>query len=188
MSDPHRIIPFGKYKGQPVEVLAADRQYLEWLQAQPWFPERFPAMHTLIVNNFGEPEFTPEHNRLQLEFLDPAIASSVVEIARPSMWKHSEKPFRCQVQIEPRGFDVLIHFGPSLFIECKPTIGEDFPAIIRKVNANRQEHHGYFVVVFDQFTVRSVSFDAVKSAFLSSEIGLVSIDEIRSNVKKELPE
>ena len=29
------LIPFGKYKGQPVEVLAQDKGYVEWLTAQP---------------------------------------------------------------------------------------------------------------------------------------------------------
>jgi uncharacterized protein (DUF3820 family) len=28
------LVPFGKYKGQPVEVLAQDREYCDWLDAQ----------------------------------------------------------------------------------------------------------------------------------------------------------
>jgi hypothetical protein len=31
---------------------------------------RYPELHTLTINNFGEPSETPEHNRLQLRFLD----------------------------------------------------------------------------------------------------------------------
>jgi uncharacterized protein (DUF3820 family) len=34
------IVPFGKYKGQPVEALAQDRSYLDWLQTQNWFMAR----------------------------------------------------------------------------------------------------------------------------------------------------
>jgi hypothetical protein len=64
------IVPFGKYKGQPVEVLANDRGYLDWLTAQAWFRERYAGIYTLIVNNFGEPTETPEHNALQARFLD----------------------------------------------------------------------------------------------------------------------
>ena len=64
------IVPFGKYKNQPVEVLAADKSYCEWLVAQDWVRERFPSVHTLIVNHFGEPEETPEHNALQIRFMD----------------------------------------------------------------------------------------------------------------------
>jgi hypothetical protein len=62
------IVPFGKYKGQPIEVLAQDREYCEWLIAQDWLPARYAAIHTLIVNNFGEPSETPEHNALQAMF------------------------------------------------------------------------------------------------------------------------
>jgi len=28
------IVPFGKYKGQPVDVLAADHAYCDWLTSQ----------------------------------------------------------------------------------------------------------------------------------------------------------
>jgi hypothetical protein len=64
------MVPFGKYKGQPVEALAADKSYCEWLVAQDWFRSRFAGLHTLIINNFGAPEETPEHNALQAKFLD----------------------------------------------------------------------------------------------------------------------
>ena len=64
------IVPFGKYKGQPVEVLAQDRPYLDWLTAQDWFRERYTNIYTLIVNNFAEAVETPDHNALQVLFLD----------------------------------------------------------------------------------------------------------------------
>ena len=44
------IVPFGKYKGQPVEVLAGDRAYCDWLTGQAWFRERYGNVYTLIVN------------------------------------------------------------------------------------------------------------------------------------------
>ena len=50
----NKIVPFGKYKGQPVEVLAQDRPYLDWLTAQDWFRQRYEGIYTLIVNNFAE--------------------------------------------------------------------------------------------------------------------------------------
>jgi hypothetical protein len=36
-----KIVPFGKYKSQPIEVLAQDRPYLEWLFTQEWFRHRY---------------------------------------------------------------------------------------------------------------------------------------------------
>ena len=38
---PGEVVLFGKYKGQPVEVMAADTDYCEWLAAQPWFSAKY---------------------------------------------------------------------------------------------------------------------------------------------------
>lgn len=64
------LITFGKYKGQPVEVLAADKEYTEWLLAQSWFKEKNINLYTVIINNFREPLDTPEHNKMQIKFLN----------------------------------------------------------------------------------------------------------------------
>ena len=37
------IMPFGKYRGAPVDVVPNDRPYAEWLLRQPWFGERYPS-------------------------------------------------------------------------------------------------------------------------------------------------
>lgn len=72
------IVPFGKYKGQPVEVLTQDREYCEWLMEQDWFRTKFQPIYTVIFNNFGEPAETPEHNQLQALFTDPEFARKFV--------------------------------------------------------------------------------------------------------------
>ena len=72
-----KIIPFGKYKGKPVEVLQQDHDYAQWLMAQPWFRERFQPVYNLIVNNFGEPAETPEHNALQALFLENRFCAAL---------------------------------------------------------------------------------------------------------------
>jgi hypothetical protein len=74
------LIPFGKYKGQPIEALAQDRQYVEWLTAQPWFRERFASLYTVIINNFQEPSETPDHNALQVLFLDDAFCARFMAV------------------------------------------------------------------------------------------------------------
>jgi hypothetical protein len=70
MTESAKIVPFGKYKGQPVEAMVQDRSYVEWLTAQPWFKEKFTPIYNVVINNFGEPSETPEHNALQALFLD----------------------------------------------------------------------------------------------------------------------
>lgn len=72
------IIPFGKYKGQPVEVLAQDRDYCDWLMEQDWFRVKFQPIYTIIVNHFGEPADTPEHNQLQALFTDAEFCRKFV--------------------------------------------------------------------------------------------------------------
>ena len=44
-----KIIPFGKYKGQPLEALHGDPKYCEWLISQAGIKERYPAIYTLLL-------------------------------------------------------------------------------------------------------------------------------------------
>lgn len=80
------IIPFGKYKGQPIEAIASDKQYLDWLTQQPWFREKYATIHQVIINNFCEPTETPEHNALQAKFLDDDFRLKFASIAFPRLW------------------------------------------------------------------------------------------------------
>ena len=70
MKSPTELMPFGKYEGQPIEVLRSNPGYCQWLTAQAWFREKHAPIYQLIINNFVEPNETPEHNRLQTRFLD----------------------------------------------------------------------------------------------------------------------
>lgn len=74
----NEVITFGKYKGQPASVLANDPSYTSWLTSQDWFVQRYPQINTLIINNFGEPADTPEHNRFQADFLKDEYVSRFV--------------------------------------------------------------------------------------------------------------
>lgn len=48
---PTAIMPIGKFKGQPVEVLRDDPEYREWLLGQDWFRQKFPQLAQIVVNN-----------------------------------------------------------------------------------------------------------------------------------------
>jgi hypothetical protein len=39
---PPAIMPFGKYRGEPLDALVDDVAYVEWLLQQRWFGEKFP--------------------------------------------------------------------------------------------------------------------------------------------------
>lgn len=67
------LVPFGKYKGQPITKLMDDTKYLEWCKQQGWF-QNFPIVYNICVNqtitSSIQDSKTPEHNKLQNLFLD----------------------------------------------------------------------------------------------------------------------
>jgi hypothetical protein len=80
------MIPFGKYKGQPIEVLEHDPQYADWLAQQDWVKDRYPQIVNIIINKFGENEETPDHNAMQAKFMDRrycALAADAIGIFEP---------------------------------------------------------------------------------------------------------
>ena len=231
------VIPFGKYKGQPVEALAGDKQYCDWLASQPWFRERFQHLHTVIVNNFQQPSDTPEHNALQVLFLDDdycrafvaavlptleaevreeyhryreeqrrgildrieaaeggrreAIANQakyagwdyaahyagVLEDLRARLSAHDAFPERVALDIQPvferRGIDVSLHVeirteqGETLkrrevAIEIKPTVGDDYPAVLRQMN--QSESHCLFLETYTGVGATETQFRRIFAA------------------------
>lgn len=79
-----RLLPLGKYKGQPFEVLLTDSAYAVWMLSSMYakLEQKHPALLAFLVGRFGLPERTPVHNALQNRFLDKefclqfALASS----------------------------------------------------------------------------------------------------------------
>jgi hypothetical protein len=79
------IVPFGKYKDQPLELMLADEDYLSWVKGQPGLmrslESRHPAIFNIIVTGGPETEDTPDHNALQLRFFDTAFQLAFLEVA-----------------------------------------------------------------------------------------------------------
>lgn len=133
------LVPFGKYKGQPVEVLAQDEQYLEWLSAQDWFKEKYQNIYAIIINNFNTPSDTPEHNKIQVRFLNDDYRFKIAFLLASGKARRS-LDFETSVDFEVDGLDVLINTSHNCFekaidiyIEIKPTVGDDYPAILRQI-------------------------------------------------------
>lgn len=149
-----KIIPFGKYKGQPVDVLAADPQYRDWLSAQPWFREKFGDLHLTLVKVAAPSDDvpTPEHNAFQARFADPAFLARFHGLT--------------QVWYESGGWDVVLTWRApyrwtdaetgelgvssreySCGVELKPTIGDEYPAIVRTVRERRCKTKEDYIIV-----------------------------------------
>jgi hypothetical protein len=96
----NKIVPFGKYKGQPVERMMADSGYMQWLMAQDWF--RTNNLYQVIINYGAEPQETPEHNALQVLFLDEKYCENFLYQATPDLAKKVQRTIKT-VEEEQRG-------------------------------------------------------------------------------------
>jgi len=162
---PTAIVPFGKYKGQPIEALAQDVAYLDWLTAQDWFRSRYQNLYTIIINNFQAPSETPEHNLMQAKFLDEDYRFKFIYFSmlhKEQLWDEL-----IDLEVEASGFDVRLTYSerrlkprshkPGLhddriiatFVECKPMLGDDYPAVLRQIVSSiayqrwRSENYGW---------------------------------------------
>lgn len=310
-----QLVPFGKYKGQPVEVMQMDTGYCEWLSTQDWFRERYANVYQqVIINNFTEASETPEHNKLQMLFLDkdfyrkieaalpvdppklfyPQILDAVSEIKEQvksdenyleelerelkineyysdeenrkekieklesippytleyfSIEKtlkylrnydestHKEELSRLRdkiektkmriqelkdrhnsiidqrkdntkytyevktIEFELNGWDVFVglkykceidlktEFSASAnpvyqerYIEIKPCLGDDFPAVLRQMKANSKKVRGTRILLIDEFSAAGATLEQVKQTFLLSDIYLIKLSDITEGI------
>jgi hypothetical protein len=77
------VVPFGKYRGQPVEVLLQDTEYLQWLMAQQFLVTRYRAFYNHLVGYGAEAQDSPEHNQMQALFLEDSWCVALGGILRP---------------------------------------------------------------------------------------------------------
>jgi hypothetical protein len=108
------IVPFGKHKGKDVlELTEADPNYIQWLVSQEWFRDKYVTLHQTIINRGPESEETPEHNALQVLFLDDEFCLSFCrelngafeQETRNELEKHRQEDEKDAV----RNFETAIH-------------------------------------------------------------------------------
>lgn len=205
---PQGLIPFGKYRGQPIEVLLADHSYLQWLLAQAWFAQQYAQLHTLVLNRGVVPDETPEHNALQLLFLDEGIcrqACRAWHAAYPSKineWLRAEQFCDiANVMFERDGIDVWIHYTAAAYekteyltarrierriewkwaranrvlsLELKPSLGDDYPAVLRKML------NGSGMMLVYEAWQSQMPVSQVERLFMKSGKLLIGLDTLRT--------
>lgn len=82
-----QVVPFGKYKSQPYEVLLTDASYAMYLLSSMYakLQHQHPMLLAFLVGRYGLPDSTPEHNRLQNRFLDESFAIRFAVAASPRL-------------------------------------------------------------------------------------------------------
>lgn len=248
------VLPFGKHKGLTVaEVLAKDPGYAEWLTAQGWLAERFAELHAAIATRGKDGDDTPEHNAMQVKFLDPLYRVACILAAFPGrltkvrqdmqqgtmewaeaavrkaeydrrQWFSKPDPETGQdyhgylrnrpdyaergaeadatlratedrlaqakaslpmlattVAFEVRGVDVVIRegfgFGSEIGVELKPSMGDDFPAVMRQMQRNNSR-----VLVVKGFSGTTVAEPLVRQMFGASGFILLFERDIEAEI------
>lgn len=234
--DSNQVLPFGKYKGRPVEMLVADEQYRNWLMAQPWFAEKFRDVYNIVVNYGSPSEDTPEHNALQARFLDDDFCMAITRLIDDKPWdqtsciEHGKWKAKTEIKyletdisvhlrtkeaeraeavkrrdelqlaietsnelqekisqtFEHYGWDVMFKIEYTFHnlpcgerrycIECKPTIGDDYPSVLRQIKG--YSTHGQPALLVGTFSARGATLEQVRKIFGSSGIKLVMLDEV----------
>lgn len=85
------LVPFGKYEGQPLEVLLADKSYCAWLVGQADLREQYPYLRDLIYKEHGNDIKTPNHNRMQAEYLTKDTMLKLFYLVNPEIFSHDKK-------------------------------------------------------------------------------------------------
>jgi hypothetical protein len=145
-------LPFGKYKGQSVaDIALVDAGYLTWLSAQPEMRDRFPSVFEAIDALNGGADCTPVHNKIQAAFLDEDFRKNAVSTIMQESVEHQytidsvdiyKFEHFCDCTLLVRG-DGVRHNHSSMFIavEIKPTVGDEYPQIMRQMAAQHKLAH-----------------------------------------------
>ena len=248
------IIPFGKHKGKPVEILASDKQYMDWLLAQSWFKERHINLYNIVITNFREPDDTPEHNKIQIKFLKPEYRIKLAYIVNPNLFdQNSDKinkamkvilnipegnqnefflkslanPYKDDkfglyskqlLKLSQPGFERVdvyysIWYGirfyynngnyygnysefrnenySSYCVEVKPTVSDDFPAILRQMKASmpvkRSDYQSdyFYILVVGTYTGTSATREEFIEFFSTQGYKVVFEKEIENLILPE---
>jgi len=154
-------VPFGKYKDHEITDLLADTNYIEWLAQQSWIKEKYLVIFQVIQQYNFEDQPTLEHNAMQMKWLENNYIKKFLKNYLSHLSSKTSFKFY-DPQFEKLGFDVILmvdiineyeedfeneisHTYAILLIELKPLIGDDYPAILRKMNKQITNYSDLFI-------------------------------------------
>lgn len=241
----NEIIPFGKLKGKPVFALAENKSYTDWLLGQPWFKEQHLNIYNVVINNFRTTDDTPEHNAIQIRFLDQEYSARLAYFLYPGLFywnseninKELEKilsepnddkdelktkikemnntkllqistpeleggydvaftaKYGLELKLDPKLSKSWVTMQPSyskyrytkIFIEIKPTIGDDYPAVLRQMKASMpveqghtEQNRAFYCLLLRDYIGKSASKDQFVKYFESQKYRVVFMSDIES--------
>ncbi|SFM13959.1 hypothetical protein SAMN05421830_11615 [Desulfomicrobium norvegicum] len=85
------LVPFGKYEGQPLKVLLADKSYCAWLVGQASIRDQYPELCDLAFKEHGRDLKTPSHSRMQAEYMTEEVSLRLFYLVNPKIFNHDKE-------------------------------------------------------------------------------------------------
>ena len=159
------IVPFGKYKGQPITTLLNDTQTLNYYK-DTGILQKYPIVYNICFNQKittnNQCSKTQEHNKLQILFSDNKI-NTIKLLRRIIFNKNGPIPNNCRYNFNIKcestfNWDIIVEDisiymcicdatciecdcdgstyknSNDIYIEIKPLLGEDYPAVKREMD------------------------------------------------------
>ncbi|MBE1426957.1 hypothetical protein H4684_003641 [Desulfomicrobium macestii] len=87
----NNLVPFGRYEGQPIEVLLAEKSYCAWMVGQASIREQYPELCDLAFKEHGPGLKTPSHNRMQAEYMTEEVSLRLFYMVNPKIFNHDKE-------------------------------------------------------------------------------------------------
>lgn len=220
------LVPFGKYKGKPITELLADTQTLNFYKDAnilQKYPNIYNICVNQTITTNNQSSKTPEHNKLQILFSDNKI--NTIKLLRRVIF-NTNSPIpnksRYDFRVECEGifnWDIIVgdisiykcvcdatcmececdgsekNYN-DICIEIKPLLGEDYPAVKRKMDTqitltkneycdkdaknifDKFKYSPTFVLLIKEFNATSATKEQLIKYFGSSNIKVVFIDDL----------
>lgn len=173
------IVPFGKYRGMPTDVMLQDASYTQWLLAQAWFRERYAPIYNIVIGGGTEATDTPEHNAMQVLFLDDAFCRalfSFFNFSTDANFKIRNVQFEAPLEMYGKmaPVDVVVYAGCEFYgIELKPAISDDYPTVLRQMKQS-----GATILLTKEYTGQGATIEQFGATFRSAGISVLLLDNV----------
>jgi hypothetical protein len=150
----------GELEKERQERIAAEKENLRTAPEQSYYP------------SYGR----PTHSRQEILDRLQKLASTETEVVvTDRLFEHEGIDVRIRVALQHKECpDLLGHLLLWTRIELKPSVGDDYPSVLRQMLANRSQ-----VLVLDQYTGKGATREQFVRTFQASGKRVVFLSEIR---------
>lgn len=90
--------------------------------------------------------------------------------------------YRCEIDLKTEFSVSAMPVYEERYIEIKPCLGDDFPAVLRQMKANSKKINGTRILIIDEFSAVGATLEQVKQTFLLSDIYLIKLSDITEDI------